>query len=231
MALPTVILPGYLASAKPYQEMEAALEKAGFPAVIVPIRRRDWLPTIGGRSVINIVRALDATAQQVMIDHDCNRINLVGHSAGGWIARIYIGESPYDIHPSDRQRTLPRPARTHVETLVTLGTPHTSYERWTRKNLDFVNQQYPGAFYNDINYVCVAGKAVVGEKKDWFAFNSFIMTAGDGDVWGDGVVPLSAAHLDGANNIVMESILHSPRPGQCWYGSESVVTQWAQYLA
>ncbi|MEL7225197.1 MAG: lipase, partial [Cyanobacteria bacterium J06576_12] len=148
MALPTVILPGYLASAQPYQEMEAALAQAGIVAATVPLRRRDWLPTVGGRSVIDIIQALDATAQRVMIDQGCNQVNLVGHSAGGWIARIYLGELPYDVHSSDRDRTLPRPARGHVSTLVTLGTPHTSQERWTRKNLDFVNQTYPGAFYD-----------------------------------------------------------------------------------
>ncbi|MGD1896711.1 MAG: lipase family alpha/beta hydrolase [Phormidesmis sp.] len=231
MALHTVILPGYLAGAQPYQEMEDALIEAGFPAVTVPLHRYDWLPTVGGRSVTNIIKALDATAQRAMIDHDCHEINLVGHSAGGWIARIYLGESPYDVHPSDRQRTLPRPARGHVNTLVTLGTPHTSQERWTRKNLDFVNQTYPGAFYKDINYVCVVGKAVEGRKTDWFTYNSYKMTAGLGNVWGDGVVPLSVAHLEGARNITLDDVLHSPRRNALWYGSETVVKEWSQCLA
>lgn len=231
MALPTVILPGYLANAQPYQEMETALAKQGVAAATVPLRRRDWLPTVGGRSVIDIVQALDATAQRVMVDHACNKINLVGHSAGGWIARIYLGEAPYDIHSSDRDRTLPRPARSHVSTLVTLGTPHTSQERWTRRNLDFVNQTYPGAFYNDVEYICVAGKAIEGKKADWFTFNSYKMTAGSGTLWGDGVVPVSAAHLDGARNIVLEDVQHSPRKNALWYGSHSVVKEWSQWLA
>ncbi|MEM6598427.1 MAG: lipase [Cyanobacteria bacterium P01_D01_bin.36] len=230
MALPTVILPGYLASAQPYQEMEAALAQAGIVAATVPLRRRDWLPTVGGRSVIDIIQALDATAQRVMIDQGCNQVNLVGHSAGGWIARIYLGELPYDVHSSDRDRTLPRPARGHVSTLVTLGTPHTSQERWTRKNLDFVNQTYPGAFYDDIDYVCVAGKAIAGKKADWFTFNSYKMTAGSGECWGDGVVPLSAAHLEGAHNIVLDDVQHSPRKNVLWYGSSSVVKDWSQWL-
>ncbi|MEL6555023.1 MAG: lipase [Cyanobacteria bacterium J06621_11] len=230
MALPTVILPGYLASAQPYQEMEASLAEAGFPAVTVPLRRYDWLPTIGGRSVSNIIKALDATAQRAMIDHNSNQINLVGHSAGGWIARIYIGELPYNIHASDEQRTLPRPARRHVNTFVTLGTPHTSQERWTRKNLDFVNQNYPGAFYDDVNYVCIAGKSVEGKKADWFTINSYKLTAGDGSLWGDGVVPVAAAHLESARNITLEDVFHSPRSNALWYGSRSVVKAWSQWL-
>ncbi|NJM97313.1 MAG: alpha/beta hydrolase [Phormidesmis sp. RL_2_1] len=230
MPLPTVILPGYLASAQPYEEMATALTKQGFPAVIVPLRRRDWLPTVGGRSVINIVQALDATAQRMMVDYGCNQINLVGHSAGGWIARIYLGEMPYDVHQSDRDRTFPRPARSHVKTLVTLGTPHISQERWTRKNLDFVNQTYPGAFYDDVSYVCIAGKAVEGKRSDWFTFNSYKLTCGDGFTWGDGVVPVSAAHLAGAANHVLDQVMHSPRIDQLWYGSDSVVAKWSQWL-
>lgn len=233
MPLPTVILPGYLANAQPYQEMENALAAQGIPAVTVPLRRRDWLSTIGGRSVLDIIQALDATAQRVMIDYNCNQINLVGHSAGGWISRIYLGETPYQIHGSDRQRTSPRPARRHVSTLITLGTPHISQESWTRKNLDFVNQTYPGAFYNDVSYVCIAGKAILGKKSDWFTFNSYKITGGDGLVWGDGIVPVSAAHLLGATNIILDNVFHSPKPQQpthLWYGSESIVEQWSRWL-
>jgi len=226
-----VILPGYLASAQPYQEMEQALVAAGFPAVTVPLRRRDWLPTIGGRSVINIIQSLDATAQRAMVDYSCNQINLVGHSAGGWISRIYIGEHPYDVHASDRLRTFPRSARRHVKTLVTLGTPHRSQERWTRKNLDFVNETYPGAFYQDVKYACVAGKSIKGKKTNWFTFNSYRLTCGEGTTWGDGVVPVRSAHLEGAENITLPDVWHSPRAGINWYGSPAVVDGWRPYLS
>ncbi|MEM9090921.1 MAG: lipase [Cyanobacteria bacterium P01_F01_bin.53] len=231
MPLPTVILPGYLAGAQPYQEMESALAEQGYPAVTVPLRRRDWLSTVGGRSVLNIIRMLDATAQRVMMDAGCNEINLVGHSAGGWISRIYLGEYPYNIHESDRDRAIPRSARPHIHTLMTLGTPHTSQERWTRKNLDFVNQHYPGAFYDDVNYVCIAGKALAGKQADWFTFNSYKLTGGDGFAWGDGIVPVSAAHLQGARNLTLEKVFHSPRPKRLWYGSSDVVSEWSQWLA
>ncbi len=230
MPLPTVIVPAYLASALPYQEMENALIAQGFPAVTVPLRRRDWLSTLGGRSVLHIIQALDAIAQRVMIDHGCNQINLVGHSAGGWIARIYLGETPYQVHPSDRQRTGPRPARGHVSTLTTLGTPHTSQQRSTQKNLDFVNQTYPGAFYRDIRYTCVVGKAVEGQKFDWITFNRYKMTGGNGFAWGDGVVPLEVAQLEGANNIVLNDVFHTAHPQRLWYGSQAVVDKWSQWL-
>lgn len=231
MPLPTVILPGYLASALPYQEMEKALVAQGFPAVTVPLRRLDWLSSVGGRSVINIIKILDATAQQAMRDYNCNSINLVGHSAGGWISRIYIGEETYDIHRSDRARTTPRSARSHISKLITLGTPHRSQERWTRSNLDFVNQTYPGAFYEDIDYVCLVGKSVEGKEGGWFTFNSYKITGGDGTVWGDGIVPISAARLEGARNIVLPKVHHSPSPGRLWYGSRLVVEDWSQWLA
>jgi hypothetical protein len=230
MPLPTVIVPRYLASAQPYQEMEAALIAQGFPAVTVPLSRRDWLPTLGGRSVLGIIQSLDATAQRAMVDYDCNQINLVGHAAGGWISRIYLGESPYQVHESDRQRTGPRPARGHVSTLITLGTPHTSQERWAQKNLDFVNQTYPGAFYSDISYTCIVGKAVMGKKSDWRTFNRYKMTGGDGLAWGDGVVPIAAARLEGATNVILDDVFHTPHPQRLWYGSTSVVNKWSQWL-
>lgn len=57
---------------------------------------------------------------------------------------------------------------------------------------------------------------------------------GQADVWGDGVVPEVSAHLEGAINISLDGVYHSPvgsddatRP---WYGSPDVLEQWIQHL-
>jgi pimeloyl-ACP methyl ester carboxylesterase len=230
--LPTVILPGYLAGAAPYREMEQELQSLGFPVKTVPLLRRTWVPTIGGRSMLPVLQMLDETVKQIMQETGSDRINLVGHSAGGWISRIYLGEIPYDIHPGDAGKGCLWKAHPTVATLVTLGTPHVSQERWTKRNLDFVKNYYPGAFHSQVRYVCVAGKAVFGRRwGDWFAYSSYELTVGQGDVWGDGITPIEAAHLEGAENLILENVMHSPRPGGLWYGSPEIVRAWARYLA
>lgn len=233
MPLPTIILPGYLAGAEPYQEMEQTLRELGFPAVTVPLKRRDWLPTVGGRSVRPIIEQLDQTVGQAMAEYGASKINLVGHSAGGWISRIYLGEKPYDIHPSDRGKSCLWSAHGQVNTLITLGAPHITQELWTLRNLNFVNQTYPGAFYaNRVKYVCIAGKSVYGQRnwQGWFTYNSYKLTYGRGDCWGDGITPIAAAHLEGAKNLIFDNVSHSPKPGAVWYGAPEVVHSWAIYL-
>ncbi|MBE9179680.1 lipase [Oculatella sp. LEGE 06141] len=232
MPLPTVILPGYLAGASPYSEMEAGLRELGFPAVTVPLQRRTWIPTIGGRSMLPILHQLDQTVKQIMQDTGSDRINLVAHSAGGWIARIYLGEIPYDVHPSDASKVCVWKAHPAIASLVTLGTPHISQERWTKRNLDFVKNNYPGAFYPTVRYVCVAGKAIFGKRGlgTWFAYSSYELTCGQGSCWGDGITPVEAAHLDGATNITLDNVCHSPRPGKLWYGSPEPLNAWASYM-
>jgi triacylglycerol esterase/lipase EstA (alpha/beta hydrolase family) len=63
---------------------------------------------------------------------------IVASSAAGWISRIFLADGPpYSntvYYGADR-----------VHTLVTLGTPHTSAEAVTRRNIDYVNNSYPGA--------------------------------------------------------------------------------------
>lgn len=262
MPLPTVILPGYLASAIPYRDMEQGLQDLGLPVVTVPLKRRDWFPTVGGRSMTPILERLDRTVNQMMEQYGCDRINLIGHSAGGWIARIYLGEVPYQIHPSDTGKSCLWKAHPCISTLMTLGTPHISQERWTKRNLDFVKNNYPGAFHPTVRYICVAGKALFGERvlfnrgtrlnvdtkpsrstssfeaatpgepwwDKWFAYSSYELTCGQGDCWGDGITPIQAAHLEGAENLVLEGVFHSPRPGRYWYGSPDVLNVWASYL-
>jgi triacylglycerol esterase/lipase EstA (alpha/beta hydrolase family) len=232
MPLPTVILPGYFASASDYRELEKSLVDRGFPTVIVPLSKGDWLPTLGGRSMVPILRQLDRTVKQMLQQYGVSQLNLIGHSAGGWISRIYLGEKPYTIHGDVLEDVGLWNAHPCVHTLITLGTPHVSVERWTRKNLDFVKIHYPGAFHSQVRYVCVAGKSVFGKRRfgTWLAYKSYELTIGKGDSWGDGITPVEAAHLDGAQNLVLDGVWHSPRSPGKWYGSPDVLPAWSEYL-
>ncbi len=231
MPLPTVILPGYLARATDYQHLEKALNERGIPTVTVPLRKRDWLPTLGGRSVTPIIRQIDRTVKKMLSKYRVDSVNLVGHSAGGWIARIYLGEKSYNIHGDVTYLEGIWEARSYVSTLLTLGTPHISKERWTKRNLDFVQDNYPGAFYPDVRYICVAGKAVYGGKlSNWLAYSSYKLTCGQGNCWGDGITPIAAAHLEGATNLTLEGVMHSPKSPGTWYGSPEPQQAWVSYL-
>jgi triacylglycerol esterase/lipase EstA (alpha/beta hydrolase family) len=183
--------------------------------------------------MVPILRQLDRTVKQALQQYNVSQINLIGHSAGGWISRIYLGEKSYSIHGDVTEDAGLWHAHPYVATLVTLGTPHISGERWTRKNLDFVKLNYPGAFYPQVRYVCVAGKAIYGERRrgSWLAYSSYKLTCGNGNTWGDGITPIEAAHLQGATNLVIEGVKHSPRSPGVWYGSPEPLQTWASYLA
>ncbi|MBE9215806.1 alpha/beta hydrolase [Plectonema cf. radiosum LEGE 06105] len=230
MTLPTVILPGFFESAEAYYNLEKSLQNLGFPTLTVPLQRRDWIATVGGKSVIPILQQLDCTVKSILQQYGVSQVNLIGHSAGGWISRIYLGEVPYGKSSAN---LLTWKAHPQVATLVTLGTPHTSLERWTRSNLDFVNNNYPGAFYEKVRYVCVAGKTIFGQRRlgNWLAFSSYKLTCGNGNTWGDGITPIEAAHLSGANNLIIEGVMHSPRSPQIWYGSPESIGNWVKYLS
>ncbi len=232
MPLPTVILPGFFAGTLEYRALEQSLQQLGVPTVTVPLRQRDWFPTVGGRSMGPILHRLDKTVKQVLKEYNASKINLIGHSAGGWIARIYLGEKPYNIHKDVTESAALWHAYPYIATLVTLGTPHVSQERWTKRNLDFVKINYPGAFYPEVKYVCVAGKAIYGERRrgQWLAYNSYKLTCGVGNCWGDGITPIEAAHLEGAINLTLDGVLHSPRREGVWYGSSEPMQAWVPYL-
>lgn len=244
MTLPTILLPGFFAGAAPYRALESSLNQDGVPTTVVPLKRRDWFPTVGGRSVTPILQKLDQTVQSVRQQYGNSPVNIVGHSAGGWIARIYLGDSPYTVHARDAAHPHAWNAQSYVKTLVCLGTPHRSEEKWTQRNLNFVNTTYPGAFYSQVRYVCIAGKSILG-KRGWlgsnFAYKSYQLTCGKGECWGDGITPIAAAHLEGAENITLDGVRHSPsskrEPSSAqddsstlWYGSNSIFPTWSSYL-
>lgn len=164
-----------------------------------------------------------------------NKVILIGHSAGGWICRILLGgKVPYDgrVYAASQ----------NVSALITLGTPHVCTDKLTKRNMDFVNENYPGASEakQGVHYVCLAGKFARGQAdygglwKD-FTWQSYELCCGEGDVWGDGVIPIKCATgLEGAEHVILEGVEHFPsaRNSQerAWYGSPQVVDKWFPLL-
>jgi triacylglycerol esterase/lipase EstA (alpha/beta hydrolase family) len=227
--LPTVILPGYLESAPVYFPLAQQLIDRGSPTWVVPVKLRHWLPTIGGRSMVPILQLLHETVTRTLVESGAGQINLIGHSAGGWISRIYLGEQPYTIHSDVAADAELWNARSRVAALICLGTPQFSEEKWTKKNLNFVNDNYPGAFYPEVDYICLAGKTIFGDRPWSLAHQSYKITCGEGKTWGDGITPIDAAYLDGAKNLAIEGVKHSPR-SNFWYGSPAALEQWIGFL-
>ena len=113
-----------------------------------------------------------------------------------------------------------------------------------------------------IAYVSVAGDAVVGKQQQQkssasiedekigskevndvykvrgegsassVAFTSYTAVSGNGEITGDGVVPLEWALLEGSRTIILDGVLHSINeagttlPTNKWYGAEEVVDRW-----
>ncbi|WP_339384387.1 esterase/lipase family protein [Microcoleus sp. LEGE 07076] len=128
---------GYFAAASDYREFEKSLVDRGFPTLTVPLSQRDWLPTFGGRWMVPILRKLDRTVKQMLQQYGSQQIDLVCHSAGGWISRIYLGEKPHTIHGDVLEDIGLSNPRSTVNTLISLGTQQVSVECWTRKNQIF----------------------------------------------------------------------------------------------
>lgn len=63
-------------------------------AEVVPLRIRDWLPVLYGSSFNFYVTRIDAALRRLYAQH--GPVALVGHSAGGWVARIVLGATPYE---------------------------------------------------------------------------------------------------------------------------------------
>ena len=64
------------------------------------------------------------------------------------------------------------------------------------------------------------------------AFTSYTAVSGNGEITGDGVVPLDWALLEGSRTIILDGVLHSINeagttlPTNKWYGAEEVVDRW-----
>ena len=267
---PVVICPGFGNDSIDYDTPLEQPKELGFKSVLsrrgfdpdriytVPIQRKDWIRVAGGlldipnfytgnalptgRGYGWYLQRLKETVDAAYEESGGEKVLLVAHSAGGWLARAALGDGTW----CDKQgiRTNEK-----VRGLVTMGAIHRVPEdeascvtRGALKNTDL---SYPGAFLKDegILYFSVGGAAVLGELVDKdlqdyksrasrVAYNSYIAVAGRGDQFGDGVVPFEWTQLDGAKQFRLDGVVHSineagtTRATDRWYGSENVVDLW-----
>jgi len=86
----------------------------------------------------------------------------------------------------------------YVERLITLGSPHYNRGGLTRS----------------------------GTPRARWAYETYEQIGGDGNAWGDGLIPVQAALLSGAQPIVLEGVSHFTGFGVPWYGSREVIPLW-----
>ncbi len=224
MARPIVIVGGWLSSPNDYLGMARVLAAPPFGRIvyITDFGRTDWA-ALRDPNFAPVLDVVARTVELALTETGATQVDLIGHSAGGRVARAYLGSEPYGGITYDGQR--------YVATLTTLGTAHTTYEVWVERFAGAINRSYPGAFYPQIAYKSVAGQSVrgrpLGNLEEILAFRSYETSFNDGAQMGDGIVPTAACYLEGADNLVLEGARHAPyNAPRTWYGADAVVPLW-----
>lgn len=214
------IWPNYLKAARVLEDL------SGIPAVGVPLMPWHWWAAGGENNATNILQKLEETITWARNRFQAERFILVGHSAGGVIGRLYLHDAPVWGHVYA--------GVDHVEALITLGSPHCNgrQEKSGWFVVDTANQLVPGTPYADhVRYRAVIGKYIQGRRpgslKEMRASRMYQIVGGQGDAWGDGMVPMHSAQLDGAETLILEGVAHSAKIDRRWYGgSERIIRRW-----
>ena len=94
-AQPIVILGGFASLDALYVGMRAAMARCtGQPVSIVPAWSLDWLPGVRPEHWKRILDTLGDTVQRAVGASPTGKVTLIGHSAGGVLARFYLSPEP-----------------------------------------------------------------------------------------------------------------------------------------
>jgi pimeloyl-ACP methyl ester carboxylesterase len=205
-----------------YRAMGRALTRmTGRPVRIVDAWTYDWVPSTSRAGWAGLLDKLGHAVRASLRESPTGKVTVVGHSAGGVVARLYLSDQPF------LGRTYG--GHEHVDGLITLGSPHHNVRGGRMRR--WVDEQYPGAcFAPQVQYVCVAGKSVQGKRHgaavERLAYRFYGRLSGAGDAWDDGLVPIASAILPGSRPIILEGVGHYAVWRVPWYGSPEVIAQW-----
>jgi len=236
---PTVlVLGGFLMSPPMYRAFRGRLLRRGAARVVVA---RVWTPDWLLAGMFGLERVLDRAEQGLRISRETSRstrasagapILVIGHSAGGLIARLLTAEQPVQ-----GRRYADAPS---IGAIVTLGTPHAvaADSQFGRRSggsaVRFADRVVPGARYAPVvGYLSVASRAIAGRSDgsgrertaDRLYRNILPGPAGE-TIEGDGLVPLRSALLAGSRHIVLDDVDHGPGSGRPWYGADRGLDGW-----
>lgn len=155
-------------------------------------------------------------------------IIVVGHSAGGIATRLAMADKPFNGRIADVAEA--------VGCLVTLGTPHglarlgNRYQHAGHAAATFLDRTTPGAhFAPRTSYLSVGARTPGAEYPGLggnLANEFFSIAVGDEtQALGDGIVPFSAVHLEGAEQLTFDDVRHG-MIGSPWYGDDVAIDRW-----
>ncbi len=230
---PVVLIGGFGSDWRVYRQFGRDLAKVSSRRVfIVDITRVTWLVASYSNYVMLVKRTHEAI-QYALKQTGASKVILVGHSAGGVIARAYLGDR------FENPNAVAYQGHHHVSRVYMLGSPLSAGEQPRNpalKQAAWIDRTYPGAFYApEVQYLTVAGKLVEGKAdgtlRERRAHSAYRFISGTGEQWGDGVVPATMSTPDGMPAIEINGVAHSPRFGPRWFGGdEASIRMWWDYF-
>jgi hypothetical protein len=228
-----VIIGGFLTEPLFYLPLRRRLLVRGAAAVtIAPIHLPDWLAMIFAgmgpvmlRGARAVREARSAAPSSLMV---------VGHSAGGIVARLAMSTIPFDGRVVG--------VAEDIGCLVTLGTPHRllptapSPPFWQHPGVratEFLERTAPGAYlaprtgYLTVGSTVVPSTRRVPSNASRNIVNHVLrpFVGGVPGAPGDGIVDNVLSQLAGSRHIALPDALHGTFGGP-WYGDDQVVDRW-----
>jgi len=223
---PIIILGGFLITSEAYNDTKSIIENIyGRKVYIVDITRGDWFKSNSAQGWINILNKVKDKVAFSLKETGAKKIDLIGHSSGGIMLRLYLSGEPF--------KNVIYNGKSTTRNLITLGSPHQAVKATALRR--FVDEKYPGSFFQDVNYVSIGGKVEINSKQTsiltkLIAKDSYKSISGDKDENGDGLVPLSSSLLKNSQKIILQETVHGGIFGKNWYGSNSKVQEWLNQI-
>tara|TARA_B100000963_G_scaffold35901_1_gene26871 strand:- start:6590 stop:7288 length:699 start_codon:yes stop_codon:yes gene_type:complete len=219
---PIILLGGFLITEEAYIDMRNTIRDFFKRDIyFVNITRNDWLKTNSLKGWSNILDKVEEKALNIINIEQGEKIDLIGHSSGGVILRLFLSNEIFDNKIYNGQ--------IFTSNLITLGSPHQALR--ATKLRKFVDQKYPGSFFKSVNYISIGGKLKINSNETslvskFLAKRFYKSISGNPCEDGDGLVPLSSSLLEGSQKIVIQNSAHSGIFGKHWYGTPSNTKAW-----
>lgn len=174
------------------------------------------------------------------------KVALIGHSAGGWIARAYMSKRNYGGKTYNGHAL--------VHSLITLGSPHGNAPGPAFKGVEWVNND---VMDSGVRALAVGGTGYKGDSSGQLTQNAYSFCCPDGSDGsqydGDGVTPIESAlamaqYVTNSDTLVLDDVGHfcwsdvfggatvAPEltrfhsEGRPWYGDDDIIEKWSSWL-